>query len=221
MATKNILKEDQSASTAGNTSSMRTHFNIFYKKYVQSNPQARKDLTLDNITQDEVSDDLLGSFANYLTTAKWQTGGKDKKDVQLLSYGSAMINFSSLKTNLKLRFSSSKVPINVLTDEHCRLYTTRIRKTKISQSNANDTALQGEYKTASIADRRGMVALAFWGGRHADIEFVLLFSSLIVNCGRGSEVCLDVKKYFAFEIFLHTKHSYLKTFFPKTFRLPY
>ncbi len=76
----NILHLKQSASTAANTSSMKTHFNIFYNMYQRNNPDKRPDLTIDNIKKEEVTDNLVGGFVNYLCrTATCKSGGRIKK----------------------------------------------------------------------------------------------------------------------------------------------
>ncbi len=99
-----------------------------------------------------------------------------------------MILFSSFKMNLTIKFSSLETPIIYLTDSHSKLYTGRMRMQKTKQCNANAESLFGEYKMASISDRRAGTALGYWSGKSDDIEFTLLFNSFIVHCGRGSEV---------------------------------
>ena len=189
--TKNILKDSRNKSSKTNDKSMRTHFELFYKLYLQTPPPDGKrfDLSLDDIKEEEVTNDLLGSYVGYLAdTAKCQGGSKLIKNIKLLSYTHASIMFSSLKSFLKLRFMDNKTNIKFLTDEHCRQYTAVLRRTKINQATATDEPLFGEFATHTCGDRKAITALAYWNGLETYIEFVFLFQSCITNCGRGSEV---------------------------------
>ena len=196
VSVQNITDRERKNSSEGNKKSMMAHFRKFYKVYLTKPdippPQPRACLTLENIESNEVTHDLLGSFAGYLTTATCLGGGKNKKNTQLLSYTSAAGHFCALKMYLKHKFMHEKEDIRFIRDENSKIYTIQLRQVKTAQSVANDKPLFGEYATASAGDRRAITALAFWNGCLKNTEFALLFQSCITNCSRGSEVNTNI-----------------------------
>ena len=171
---------------------MRSHFKIFYASYIRREenppPNARENLTLDDIKSEEVTHDLMGSFAGYLVNAKCLSGGKNKAGKKLLKYQTAMGLFSALKTFLKNKFIHERQSIKFLEDSHCKLITTKLKEGKVSQSIASDEPLFGKYDTAKTGDKKAITALAFWKDCVENTEFAYLFNSCVTNCGRGSEV---------------------------------
>lgn len=189
--TQNIKKREKSKSSRNNDNTMITHFKKFYKNYVDENPELRKDLTLDDIKAEEVTYDLLGNFADYLSDATCLSGGKSKVDVKKIAFAHTLVLFSAFKKKLQDKFIESGVEIQFLRDEITKEFTKEIRKAKIKQCVADDKPLFGEYSTATTGDRKAITVLAYWNGEIESTEFALLFQSCITNCGRGSEVSLE------------------------------
>ena len=183
-----IFRESDSHSTKGNIKSMKTHFNNFYKNYYKPDPanchKKRPDLTLDNINTYEVTDELLGHFASYLSTAHKNCNEK----LAVLAYVTVSQYFSTLKTVLLKKFTDVNPP-PCLADQKWRMYATNIRRIKIQQCIKSNKPLFGEYDKATDEDTQALSALVFWDGSVDNAEFLSLYMACMSNCGRGSEVC--------------------------------
>ena len=177
-ALNHIFNTSISASTKGNIKSVRKKFEAFYKEFKASNTTARKDLTFDNMKIDEVTNELIGKFANYLaqTNLKRATVG---------------VYFSTFKTQLNQRFAGQAKP-HCMSEAVWSLYLRALNTKKVQQSLALDTPLFGEYESATNDDLRALSAVAYWEGSKKNAEFLLLFLACVTNCGRGSEV----RKYY-------------------------
>ena len=73
-------------------------------------------------------------------------------------------------------------------DEIWKRYMSKIRSIKFEESRKAKTALFGHTDAASEENRMALIAVCLWSGTCANAEFYNLFQSMVMNCGRGSEI---------------------------------
>ena len=187
---EHIFQASKGNSTSKNENSARIHFQCFYTKqyYPNANNKSnlRETLTLDDIAFDEVTNDLFGKFATYLCNDAKSLKNKTSD----LSYGSISIYMSSIRMLLVKRFLSdyNKYP-DLLKLDIWSMYLSKIRKIKVQHSIKNNKPLSKSIEAASEEDVMAMFNCIVWDNEYSTAEFLLLFISCIVHCGRGSEVC--------------------------------
>ena len=187
-ACEHIFDGSKGNSSIANENSAKKHFQNFYTKvYHPQDTAMRENLTLDNIKSHEITDDLVGKFANYLCqVGSLYTHDKGNK---ILSYTTVSIYMSAIKTLCITKFSNEPNIPRCLTQDLWKRYLSRIRKVKIEQAVKENVPLfSGSYKSAKDVDLTSLAALAYWEGDMELLEFFFLFQSCVTHCGRGSEV---------------------------------
>ena len=186
---EHIFQASKGNSTNKNENAARIHFQWFYTKqyYPNANNKSnlRQTLTLDDITFEEVTNDLFGKFATYLCNDAKNLKNKNTD----LSYGTISIYMSSIRMLLVKRFLSdyNKYP-DLLKLDIWSMYLSKIRKIKVQHSIKNNKPLSKSIESASEEDVMAMFNCIVWDNDCSSAEFLLLFMSCIVHCGRGSEV---------------------------------
>ena len=111
-----ILQQPNSKSTDSTINCMSKHFNFFFREqFIQMNENHLKyptDLTFHTIKPVHVTDELVGTFINYLIDAKPFKGNK-----ATISYQSMTSYASSFKITLKKRFPSESVLPRPISDD--------------------------------------------------------------------------------------------------------
>lgn len=169
-------------------SSAQSHFNYFLSLRNHQLAATGKPTgvsSYDALTfQDVDSGPYIGEFCNYI--AKVARQFMNPKN-QLISYLSATGYMGSIKNHLLDRFNREGVP-NQLKDELWKRKLVRVRSIKCEQAKARSVPMFGSKEAASDADRMGIIAICIWTGNLMHAEFLNLFQSMVMNCGRGSEI---------------------------------
>ena len=110
-----------------------------------------------------------------------------KASNELISYGSASGYMGSIKNDLLDKYSRIGIPTPLVTEVWKRKMT-RIRSTKWEHCRKKGVAMFGSKESATDADRLGLIAICMWSGTLPNAEFMIFFQSMVMNCGRGSEI---------------------------------
>ena len=215
--TKHIFTDGRGPSSTGMDKTMKSHFKNFNTNFFKdtANPNHNKSLTFDKLVLSDITDELCGQFASYLSDTRGlhnETTDKKGNELPHLAYMTVIGYFSSFKTLLLLRFSGKKEELpNCLLPSHWKIYCDKVRRIKIRQSNMENKSLFGKYEAASNEDLKALSAVTFWSGSQTHAEFLALFLAQVTNCGRGSEVSSN---YFIMK-YLLTKYVIVKFYVTK------
>jgi len=168
--------------------SARSHFNHFLKLrneelFAQGKPVGKSkwdDLTFEDFDKGN----YIGEFSNYLG----QIARLYKNPAnELISYGSATGYMGSIKNAILDKFHKEGVP-SQLKAEVWKRKLVRVQSMKINQAKKRNVPVFGSKESASDADRIGILAVCIWSGNVINAEFMNFFQSMVMNCGRGSEI---------------------------------
>ena len=126
----------------------------------------------------------IGEFGNYI--AKIARSYMNPKN-DLISYQSAIGYMGAIKCHLIDKYHRVGVP-QQLKEEVWKRKMTRIRSIKAEQAKQRRKPMFGSKEAASDADRMGILAICIWTGNVLNAEFLNFFQSMVMNCGRGSEI---------------------------------
>ena len=93
----------------------------------------------------------------------------------------------AVKNDLLDKFHRIGVP-SQLKEEVWRRKITRVRSIKVEQAKQRMKPMFGSKEAASDADRMAILAICIWTGNVINAEFLNFFQSMVMNCGRGSEI---------------------------------
>ena len=170
----------------------QSHFNFFLTirntKLLAEGKQAGKASHADITFEDVNTGTYIGEYANYLgQVARTHMNPKN----ELISCGSAAGYMSAIRTYFLDKFNSqghnNGIPMQLQT-ELWKRKSSRVRSMKIMQAKINNKPVFGSKEAASDEDRTGIMALCIWSGNVVNAEFFNFFQSMVMNCGRGSEI---------------------------------
>ena len=174
--------------TVEKRTSARSHFDYFLALRNTKLTGEGKDAgisTFDELTFDDVDKGpYIGEFANYI--ARVARMYMDPKR-NLMSYLSATGYLGAIKNALLDKFNPVGVP-SQLKEEVWKRKITIVRGIKAEQAKVQRKPMFRSKEAASDADRTGIGAICIWTGNVINAEFLNLFQSMVMNCGRGSEI---------------------------------
>ena len=170
------------------------------------------DLTFHTIEPEHVTDELVGTFINYLLDAKPLKGSK-----ATISYLTITGYASSFKITLKKKFSSLSVLPRPIGNDQFSTYVNAMQNRKIKHANLTQTPIFGSYEAATDEDIMALSAITYWSDNPKDSEFLLMMLTMITCCGRGSEVRTSYNDNFILNsilcIYINLFYGNLKIFY--------
>ena len=116
---------------------------------------------------------------------------------KLIAYATAVGYMGSIKGLLIYKFKNHGAIPTQLSEEIWKRYMNCVRSQKWQYCRKNRTKMQGTKDAATDDDRSAIFALSIWSGNVANAEFLNFFQSMVMNCGRGSEMGLTRFQHFS------------------------
>ena len=115
-----------------------------------------------------------------------------KSNEELISYATASGYMGAIKNLVvdQYKMDDRGTP-NQFSADIWKRYMHSIRSIKWEQCRRKKSPLFGSKESASDADRLGLFAICMWSGTLENAEFMNFFQSMVMNCGRGSEIGLS------------------------------
>jgi hypothetical protein len=180
--------------------STMTHFNYFFKNYYYPDYKDEKNLRqydMNTIKHEEVTSHLVTTFACYLSKYAHMYCNPEKETLKRSSIDQY---FSAFRMHLTRRFPEQLPPIALHSSKLSDI-TMGMRRVKMGL-NAKEGKVDSQGTEAcTYNDKKSICALCFWRGDKRSAEFLHLFTSCIVNLGRGSEVSNKLKTPFLKKVF--------------------
>ena len=187
----NIMGQECHKKTMEKRTSMASHFNfclamrtekIRNGEMVGTPIESFEDVTWEDLNEGSI----VGEWASYLQ----DVARKNMKINQdFISYSTATGYMSSFKCALIDKFHKKGVPAQFESQIWSQMLA-KIRQSKFQYAQKHKKRMFGSKIAASKEDNRGLVALVLWKGSVQNAEFMMLFHSMIHNCGRGSEIAI-------------------------------
>jgi hypothetical protein len=138
----------------------------------------------ESFAHNEITSDLFGKFATYLSTHAVQ---RNKREPTKLSLSSALGYMGSMKSYYLERFRD-RAPPAVFLKENWSTLLASITSEFVSYARKNNVALVNPHSAATVEDRAALATVCFWSNNKKGI-FFLHFTNSMVHCvGRGSEI---------------------------------
>ena len=83
---------------------------------------------------------------------------------------------------------ADELPLACLADDHQSMCNRNILKLKTDISRKNGKPLVETISPAKVEELEAFATAIFWSGDEEYAEFLHLYTSMVMNCGRGSEV---------------------------------
>ena len=169
-------------------SSAQSHFDFFLtlrNTQLQSEGKDIGKTSYEDITFEDLnSGSYIGEYANYLAQVARLYRNVNN---ELISYGSAVGYMGAIKNYFLDKFSKVGIPLQ-LQEEQWKRKIARVRSMKRQQASKNKKPVVVSKEAASDEDRTGIAAICIWSGNVVNAEFMNFFQSMVMNCGRGSEI---------------------------------
>ena len=178
---QHVMDGDKRTSAAQKQKSMLTHLDYFLRNCYQEGCVLRGE----NLTMEEISDELVGKFCTYLS--KMARKKCDPFPSPLLAWSTIQGYFSSFKMFFIDKFH--KIPAS-LSNELTKRYVGIMLRTKTEIVTKEGVPLYGKKECASEEDFKGFTAVCFWNDDLKSAEYLHLVWSAVHNCGRGSEIAM-------------------------------
>ena len=171
--------------------SMKGHFNYFLMHFWSKHNKSDKIVSkFDDLEVEDVTIDIVDNFVNYLAS---HARKGFKADGPLLKFGTIDQYLSSFKMSLVRKFFKNESELIVNNQAKMSLLRSTMLQKKIQQCRRDGIEIMSSLETASETDVDTFFLLCFWEGTYESAEFLHLMMSCIANCGRGSEVCSQIK----------------------------
>ena len=193
-ALQKISVAAERAASKSKIKSMKTHFKVFSEKFwrvdnTQGAALVRKVdgsvYSCDDLEHHMINSHLVQTFATYL--ASFARNLNKKNSPALLKLSGAAQYFSTFRTELLKKFADDP-PLSCLDAEHQSMCNRNILKLKTDISRKNGIPLVDTTQPVRVEELQAFSTAIYWDGNEEFAEFLHLYTSMVMNCGRGSEV---------------------------------
>ena len=115
----------------------------------------------------------------------------------LIAYSTAVGYMGSIKNLLIDKLKKHGGIPTQLTDTIWKRYMASVRSSKWQYCRKNRVKMHGTKDSATDQDRLAIFAICIWTGTLPNAEFLNFFQSMVMNCGRGSEIGISRYDHFS------------------------
>jgi hypothetical protein len=185
---QHILDVARKASTKEKANNALKHFEFYASQHFG------KIIKADNVSYDELNQDLFGGLATYLATSAHYYRDPRKG---LLSLNSAQGYLSAIKMHYVNKYREFREP-SVFSKEHWSRIKAGVNSEFVERSKRTGKELVQSREGATDDDIIAMHSLCAWNAEQWSAEFMHFNNSMINLAGRGSEIA-------------HTRHEHVTT----------
>jgi hypothetical protein len=138
----------------------------------------------DSFLYNDITSDLFGKFATYLSSDAVQ---RNKKEPTKISLSSALGYMGSMKGYYLERFRE-KAPPAVFLKENWSSLLASITSEFVSHARRNNVALVNPHSAATVEDSAALATVCFWSNNKKGGYFLHFTNSMVHCVGRGSEI---------------------------------
>lgn len=158
------------------------HFNFFLVKFYHK----LKHRTATTICTNELTDQVIGCFVNYIITEAWKYL---KPENDLLSPNSCLGYLALIRQYFLARFQDKHIP-NALHSENYSCYGPQILSHISERCKGTGASIVIPHKAATPKDNLNLVQMCVWNEDAESFIFLCLNASMYQASGRGSKIAL-------------------------------